>query len=235
MSWCFYLFYWIYTVLLYENKRMRNYPLFLKKWEYDVQRLEWLWSGCYWAKANNLLLEYRVLNFHYICNMIMSIMTTQVLDFNGAALLMGCCAGRWCATTVQTFNSRTRRSDVCQWPVVQIPMNNMSKKGQAHQRPTYLANQNYVQFWGQLPVVASMTRKLGGTRVCGRVSSPGCPRIYCRNLMLELYWQFFKGITRLFSLLAGPGSSSNWGSEGWRNWDNYCRGKWYHREERGNG
>ena len=52
-------------------------------------------------------------------------------------------------------------------------MNNMSEKGQAHQRPTYLANQNYmyVQFWGQWLVVASMTREIGGNQAVYYVRS----------------------------------------------------------------
>ena len=100
-----------------------------------------------------------------------------------------------CSYTIQTFDSCTGRPDFCQCPVVQIPMNQLSKKGQAHQRPTYLANQNYVQFWGQWPVVASMTRKLGGNRACGRVFCPAAHAfsagIKCRHCIYNVTtWQY---------------------------------------------
>ena len=54
--------------------------------------------------------------------------------------------GMWCVDdlkswhlvfcTVQTFNSRTSRPDVCQRLFVQTPMDNLSKNSQSHQWPT---------------------------------------------------------------------------------------------------
>ena len=70
--------------------------------------------------------------------------------------------------TVQTFNSCTSRPDVCQCLVVQSPIDNMSNN-----RPS--TSMTHVATFICEDIHASMPRKRGGNRACGRVLCPGCP------------------------------------------------------------
>ena len=77
--------------------------------------------------------------------------------------------------TVQTFNSGTSRPDVCQCLVVQIPMDNMSKKTSTS--ITHVACESKLRsvvLWSQSFIRAQET---GCKRACGRVLCPGCPCI----------------------------------------------------------
>ena len=82
--------------------------------------------------------------------------------------------------TVQTFNPCTSRPDVCKCLVLPTPMDNMSEISQAHQWPTKLANQSYVQLWGHQCIYAQETGWQSDVRSC---IMPGLPT----HLVQELY------------------------------------------------
>ena len=88
-----------------------------------------------------------------------------------------------------------------QFLVGQAPTENMSIKGQAHHWPLSLRISATVSCE---VIQASMPRKLGGNRACGRLLCLGCIRKWCGDWMSVLYETqasvpYFNGMHILYS------------------------------------
>ena len=84
--------------------------------------------------------------------------------------------------TVQTFNSCTSRPHVWQFLVLQTNIVNISGN-RSSTSMSYVACDSQIY----LVVRSSMPRELDGNRACSRLLCLGCPRITCRNHMLEVF------------------------------------------------